>query len=124
MGNNNKALCAVPSSGTSFCDNQTQLATWDPNTNYVAIIADGNDGSGNGINLKGATFQGALVANKNISTDTHTNVQGPMVSIYNNVTGGQSGTYSFPAISRAPSGGGGITQPPPLGQLLSPQDFQ
>ena len=46
-----------------------------------------------------------------------------MISVYNWVESGQSGTLTFPAVHFAPSGGGGITQPLPPAQLLAPQQF-
>lgn len=64
-----------------------------------------------------------LIANKGINIETTSKMQGPMISVYNSVSAGQSGNLSFPAISLAPSGGGGIISDPPLPQLLSPLNF-
>jgi hypothetical protein len=46
-----------------------------------------------------------------------------MVSVYHWVQSGQTGVLTFPAVHFAPSGGGGITQPLPTAQLLSPQQI-
>jgi hypothetical protein len=103
--------------------------------NALIIVADGDGvfggaqsqsnlvGAGNGIQIKGSSYQGALIADKNVEVDTTSNEQGPMVSVYHWVETGQTGVLTFPAVHFAPSGGGGITQPIPTAQLLSPQNI-
>jgi hypothetical protein len=125
----NAKICAVVKSND--CD--VAAGKWDPNIEAFIVVADGdgvNGGAqsqgnivdaGNGIQLKGASFQGALIANKNIEVETTSDEQGPMISVYNWVESGQTGTLTFPAVHFAPSGGGGITQPLPPAQLLAPQ---
>ena len=46
-----------------------------------------------------------------------------LVSIYNSVSSGQTGTMTFPSVSQAPSGAAGVTAPIPPGNLLPPQQF-
>ena len=70
-----------------------------------------------------ASFQGALIAKKNVRANTTSNDQGPIVSVYNGVISGQTGTLTFPAVSFAPSGGAGVASPIPAGALLAPVDF-
>jgi Tfp pilus assembly protein PilX len=108
---------------------------WDPNTedgDALIIVAAGDGlfggaqaqvGGGNGIEIKTATFQGVLIANKNIVTLTTTNEQGPMISVYHDVEAGQTGELTFPPVDFAPSGGGGVVGPPPPAQLLAPQNI-
>jgi hypothetical protein len=127
----NSILCAVASA--SDCNWNT--AAWDPNAAALLIAADGDGGSstvqnqgntvaaGEGIDLKSSSYQGVLLANKTVNVQTTSNMQGPMISVYNQVLGGQSGVLTFPTINLAPSGGGGITQPLPLPQLLAPRSF-
>jgi hypothetical protein len=127
----NAKMCAIVSG--SDCD--TVATHWDPNARALVIVAAGDGGAsgvqsqgnvvpaGAGIDLKGSSFQGALVADKNINVETTSNMQGPMVSVYHRVDSGQTGTLTFPAVHFAPSGGGGITQPLPTAILLSPQNY-
>jgi hypothetical protein len=127
----NATICAVVT-GTK-CNEAA--GAWDPNVEALVVIADGDGGNGgaesqgniveagNGVQIKGSSFQGALMANKNIEVETTSEEQGPMISVYNWVESGQTGTLTFPAVHFAPSGGGGITQPLPPGQLLSPQNI-
>ena len=81
---------------------------------------------GEGIELKGADFQGALIANHTIRTKLLLDaaaMQGPMISVYDGVWAGQSNDIIFPPILFAPSGGGGIISDPPKPQLLSPRYY-
>jgi hypothetical protein len=126
-------ICAVVSG--SDCNWST--SAWNPNINALVIVADGdgaNGGaqsqantveSGYGIELvTGASFQGALIANKSIKTGQTATEQGPMVSVYNQVNAGQSGTLSFPAISFAPTAATEIANGTiPTGQPLTPRNF-
>jgi Tfp pilus assembly protein PilX len=127
----NAKICAAVSGN----DCNFAAGAWDPNENAFVVVADG-DGifggaqsqgnvvdSGNGIQIKTSSFQGALIANKSIEVETTSNEQGPMISVYHWVETGQTGELTFPAVHFAPSGGGGITQPLPTAQLLSPQQI-
>jgi hypothetical protein len=127
----NAKICAVIQGN----DCKTAAGAWNPNNEAFIVVADGDGGgggaqsqgnivdAGNGIQLKGSSFQGALIANKNVEVETTSTEQGPMVSVYNWVESGQTGTLTFPAVHFAPSGGGGITQPLPPAQLLAPQQI-
>ena len=69
-----------------------------PERQRALIVADGDGGydttqnqannviAGQGIILKSSDFQGALIANKDISVDTTSQMQGPMISVYNTST--------------------------------------
>jgi hypothetical protein len=127
----NSKICAVVTGGD--CD--VSSGAWDPNTRALVIVADGDGaaggaqsqgaevGPGEGIHLKGSSFQGALMANKNVREETSCAVQGPMVSVYNEVRGGQTCALTFPAVGFAPTGGDSIASGVPKGQLLAPLDF-
>jgi hypothetical protein len=137
FGMQGSALCAVVTSNGKDCN--VSAGAWNPNPPSGAtlmILADGDGGgggaqsqqgnlvsAGEGIHLKSAEFQGILVANKNITVETTATMQGPMISVYNDVLAGQTGTLSFPTIAFPPSGGGGTINNPPLPQLLTPQSF-
>jgi hypothetical protein len=127
----NAIMCAV--AGPSDCN--TSLGAWDPTQNALVVIADGDGadggaesqgnvvGAGDGIELVSASFQAALIAKKNVRANTTSNDQGPIVSVYNGVISGQTGTLTFPAASFAPSGAAGVASPIPAGALLAPVDF-
>lgn len=117
---NGNSLCAYLVS--SNCDT---TAAWNPDVNALAIVADGDTGVGNGIEIKKGHFQGLLLANKNVYCQpaTGTLVQGPMVSVYGDVSCGQSGVLQFPPISFASTGTDGLVGPLPLPRLLSPRQF-
>jgi hypothetical protein len=126
-------ICAVASG--SDCNWAT--SAWDPNKNALVVVADGdgaNGGaqsqsnvveSGYGIELvTGSSFQGALLANKSIKTAQTASEQGPMVSVYNQVDAGQSGTLTFPVITFAPTAATEIANGTiPTGQLQLPRNF-
>jgi hypothetical protein len=46
-----------------------------------------------------------------------------MISVYNSVYSGQTGTLTFPAVNLAPTGADGVTAPIPPGNLLPAQQF-
>jgi len=131
----NALMCVVTagSGNNTKCDTTTN--SWDPNVGSLIIIADGDGGydstqkqdnniiSGEGITLKGSYFQGGLIANKDISVDTTSEMQGPMISVYNDVLAGQTNLLTFPPIKFAPSGADSAIGPPPLAQLLPPRQF-
>jgi len=124
-------VCAVVASGTCNMSG----GAWNPNQRALIVIADGDGvyggaqsqsneiAAGDGIEIKSSTFQGALIANKNIVIDTQSYDQGPLVSVYNAVSSSQKNTLSFPTTDFAPSGAGGVTSPPPVGQLLPAISF-
>jgi Tfp pilus assembly protein PilX len=126
-------ICAVVSG--SDCNWATNA--WNPNSAALVIVADGDGAGGggqgqsntveNGYGIElvtGASFQGALIANKSIKTAQTATEQGPMVSVYNQVNAGQSGTLTFPAISFAPTAATQIANGTiPTGQPLIPRNF-
>jgi len=127
-------ICAVISG--SDCDWTT--GHWNPNDptqGALVVIANGDGGAGgaqsqgnvvkpgDGIVMVGGSFQGALLANKSIELVTTPVEQGPMVSVYNSVSSGQTGTLSFPSVNIQPAGAAGVTAPIPLPTLLTPQQF-
>jgi hypothetical protein len=126
----NSKLCAVVAGGD--CD--VASGAWDPNTKALVIVADGDGAgggaqsqtgdvtAGEGIHLKGSSFQGALMANKTVKEETSCAVQGPMISVYNEVRGGQTCAMTFPVINFAPSGGDGTSEGAKP-QLLPPRSF-
>jgi hypothetical protein len=130
----NALLCAktTGSGNSTHCD--TSAGAWDPNLSALVVMADGDGGydatqgqannviAGQGINIKSSDFQGGLIANKDISIDTTSRVQGPMISVYHTINAGQSNTVTFPPIAFAPSGAS-ILGPPPVPRLLPPQQF-
>jgi hypothetical protein len=128
-------------SGTFLMANNTQMCanatcdpdTWDPNTRALVIVANGDGvgccgqsqvSAGDSIEIKKGNFQGGLIGNKNIAVGvTGANVVGPVISVNGAATLGQGAGASFPPIGFAPSGTGGITQPPPPGKLLTPRNY-
>jgi hypothetical protein len=129
------ALLCVTTTGNgnnTHCD--TSAGAWDPNVGALIVVAGGDGGydatqrqsnnviAGQGINIKGSDFQGALIANKDISVDTTSKMQGPMVSVYHTVDAGQTNVLTFPPILFAPSGES-LLGPPPVPQLLPPRQF-
>jgi hypothetical protein len=126
-------MCATVSG--SDCNWATNA--WNPNTNALIVVADGDGSSGGaqsqantvesgyGIELVGtSSYQGVLIANKSIKTAQTAAEQGPMISVYRQVDAGQSGTLSFPAITLAPTAATEIaTGTIPTGQLLTPRSF-
>ncbi len=72
----------------------TGTSPWDPTKSALIIVADGLEGAGSaqgqgsdfdpgdGIHLKSAEFQGALIANHAVKTETTAKMQGPMISDY------------------------------------------
>jgi hypothetical protein len=97
----NAKLCAGLSADKSTCD----VATWNPNTELLCIVANGSGGQVNSwdsIQVVSAFYQGALFATKSIDTDTTANVDGPMVGDQVNL--GQSVSTSFPTIIQVPVG--------------------
>jgi hypothetical protein len=133
FGMKSSKICAVVS-GT---DCNWTTSAWDPNANALVVVADGDGANGGaqsqsstvqngyGIGLvTGASFQGALIANKSIQTSQTATEEGPMISVYNQVDSGQTGTLSFPAINFAPSAATSIANGTlPTGLLQPPRSF-
>jgi hypothetical protein len=134
FGMKNSTICATHPGYTGACD-FTGTSPWDPTKSALIIVADGLNGAGSaqgqgsdfdpgdGIHVKSADFQGALIANHSVTTDTTSKMQGPMISVYDAVFAGQSNDLIFPPLLFAPSGGGGIISDPPKPQLLAPQNY-
>jgi hypothetical protein len=134
FGMKNATICATHPGYTGACD-FTATTPWDPNKAALVIVSDGAAGgagaqgqgsdfnTGEGIELKSADFQGGLIANKGITAETTSKMQGPMVSVYDRVWAGQSNDLIFPPINFAPSGAGGIISEPPKFNLLTPRNF-
>lgn len=124
---NGDNLCVGMSGGS--CDPNV---AWNPNNQSLGIIAYGDTGlnsggsaSNNGIEVKASGFQGLLMARENIycSPASNTFIQGPMISVYGDVSCGQKNTLSFPPISFPSTGFSGSTGPFPPGVLSSPIQF-
>jgi hypothetical protein len=134
FGMKGSTICATHPGYTGACD-FTGTSPWDPTKSALVIVADGLNGAGaaqgqgsdfdpgDGIHLKSADFQGALIANHAVNTETTAKMQGPMISVYDGVFAGQSNDLIFPPVLFAPSGGGGIISDPPKPQLLPPQNY-
>ena len=134
FGMKNSTICATHPGYTGPCD-FSATSPWDPGQAQLIIVADGLTGAGSaqgqgsdfdpgdGIHLKSSGFQGVLIANHSVTTDTTTQMQGPMISVYDGVFAGQSNDLIFPPIFAAPSGGGTIVSDPPKAQLLPPQNY-
>jgi Tfp pilus assembly protein PilX len=140
-GTYTNTLGTIILSGTFYMSNNTQMCanatcdptTWDPSTNALVIVADGDGAgccgqsqvtAGDSIDIKKGAFEGGLIGNKNIDASvTGTTVVGPMISVGGAVSAGQGSGASFPPINFAPAGTGGITLPPPPGQLLDPRNY-
>ena len=94
-------LCAVKKSDNSGCD----TVSWDPNTRLLVVVANGNADNGiptgDSIQIKSATLQGALFGTNNIDVDTTALVDGPMAG--HEVKLGQSVSTSFPFINIVPA---------------------
>jgi hypothetical protein len=97
----NSKLCAGLNAAGTDCD----TAHWDPNSELLAIVANGSGGQVNSWDseqIVSGTYQGALYATHGIDTDTTSNVDGPMCGEVVNL--GQSVTTSFPTITTVPVG--------------------
>ncbi len=85
-------------SGTN-CD----FTTWNPNTEMMTIVANGNSGGDSVILAIGGSWQGALFATNNILLNNNATSDGPMVAsqitINNNVT-----TQAFGTVVNVPIG--------------------
>jgi hypothetical protein len=117
---NGNAMCVGLSGGG--CN---QSVSWDPNNASLGIIAYGNDGSGNSIDIKQGQIQGLLMGYNNIYCEpaTGTFVQGPMISVDASINCGNSNILSFPAISFPSTGFSGSTGPLPPAVLSPPVQF-
>ena len=84
--------------------NNCDFTSWDPNTDNLGIIADGNDGSGNSIVMANQSrLQGSLYATYAVDLGSFAVYDGPMVAgtfkLANNIV-----THEFPNITSVPVG--------------------
>jgi hypothetical protein len=94
----NAQLCGGVAGGN--CD----FTAWDPNSDNLGIIANGNDGSGYSVLLQNsARFQGSIYATNAVLLENSTQYDGPMVAgtfkLENNIA-----THEFPTITSVPVG--------------------
>ena len=94
----NAQLCGGVAAGN--CD----FTAWDPNTDNIGIIANGNDGSGNSVVLANSSrLQGSLYATNAVDLGSFAQYDGPMVAgtfkLANNIV-----THEFPEITSVPVG--------------------
>ena len=94
----NAQLCGGVAGGN--CD----FTSWDPNSDNLGIIANGNDGSGYSVLLQNsARFQGSFYATNAVLLENSTQFDGPMVAgtfkLENNIA-----THEFPTITSVPVG--------------------
>jgi len=94
----NAQLCGGVAAGS--CD----FTAWDPNTDNLGIIANGNDGSGNSVVLENSSrLQGSLYATHAVDVGNFAAYDGPMVAgtfkLANNIV-----THEFPTITSVPVG--------------------
>ena len=80
------------------------FTAWDPNTDNLGIIANGNDGSGNSVILENSSrMQGSLYATYAVDVGNFAAYDGPMVAgtfkLANNIV-----THEFPTITSVPVG--------------------
>lgn len=100
MSNSSKLCGGI--SGAS-CD----FGSWDPNSNMLIIVANGNDGSGNSIALNNSVyFQGGFEATNNIMVSNSAQFEGPMIGSSLNINNSVS-AKPFPLISNVPLGAPG-----------------
>jgi len=94
----NAQLCGGIALGS--CD----FSAWDPNTDNLGIIANGNDGSGNSVVMANSSrMQGSLYATNAVDVGSFAAYDGPMVAgtfkLANNIV-----THEFPTITSVPVG--------------------
>ena len=87
------------------------FSTWNPNTEMLAIVANGNGvqtPTGTSIHLIDAQFQGALYATNNIRLEGTTRTDGPMVAkeveLGYNVSTSSATADGFPLVTTVPVG--------------------
>jgi Tfp pilus assembly protein PilV len=113
--NDYDGLATLYLSGTFRIDGSSQLCggvaasncdftAWDPNTDNLGIIANGNDGSGNSVILENSSrMQGSLYATYAVDVGNFAAYDGPMVAgtfkLANNIV-----THEFPTITSVPVG--------------------
>jgi Tfp pilus assembly protein PilX len=113
--NDYDGLATLYLSGTFRIDGNAQLCggvaasncdftAWDPNTDNLGIIANGNDGSGYSVLLQNsARLQGSIYATNAVLLENSTQYDGPMVAgtfkLENNIV-----THEFPTITSVPVG--------------------
>ena len=94
----NSQLCG------GVASNNCDFTAWDPNTDNLGIIANGNDGSGNSIVMENQSrLQGSLYATYAVDLGSFAVYDGPMVAgtfkLANNIE-----THEFPTITSVPVG--------------------
>ena len=94
----NSQLCG------GVASNNCDFTAWDPNTDNLGIIANGNDGSGNSIVMENQSrLQGSLYATYAVDLGSFAVYDGPMVAgtfkLANNIQ-----THEFPTITSVPVG--------------------
>lgn len=113
----NTRLCAVVASGD--CD----FSTWNPNSQLLAIAADGSGGqagSGNGVNLgENSSIQAAIYATNAITVGENAHLEAPMVAPVEYFSGENIRTYPWPSLVTVPLGLGGNPNPNQTTQPLA-----
>jgi hypothetical protein len=95
---NGAKLCGGISGST--CD----FSAWDPNEEMLIVVANGNDGSGNGIALNQSSyFQGGFQATNNITVGQSAIFEGPMMG-GSLILGNSVQARPFPVINTVPLG--------------------
>jgi hypothetical protein len=100
----NVKFCGGLSADGTTCD----FAAWNPNTEMLTFVSNGSGGqtdvdAGVSVEVKSATFQGALYATNKVQLDTSSKVDGPLVG--SEVVLGQSiQTDDFETIITVPVG--------------------
>ncbi|HYK07150.1 MAG TPA: hypothetical protein VEW11_05220 [Gaiellaceae bacterium] len=94
----NSQLCG------GVASNNCDFTAWDPNTDNLGIIANGDDGSGNSIVMENQSrLQGSLYATYAVDLGSFAVYDGPMVAgtfkLANNIL-----THEFPTITSVPVG--------------------
>ena len=85
-------------------DGHCDFNTWNPNSEMLAVISDGEDALGRSILLtQSARFQGALYATNAIRLANSTEVDGPMIAGTFTLDN-WSGSHTFPRIDTVPLG--------------------
>lgn len=95
---NSAELCGGIAGG--HCD----FTAWNPNSELLAIVADGLDGAGNSVMLtQSARFQGAIYATGAVRLANSTEMDGPMIAGTFHLEN-WSGSHAFPVIEVVPRG--------------------
>ncbi len=99
----NDSLCAIVNSAKNGCDATAWTASSNPDILLVATNGfAGQVAAGDGIEIKGSNWQGALYATNTIEVDTSSSAQGPMVAPREIIS--QTGGAPFPQFLSVPFG--------------------